>query len=180
MITPSHSKKAFTLVELVVVLSIISIATGITLVSFSSQRVPRSLERASREVVAALREAQGYALSGRSSSGEDNCWIGLDSATGAAAYTLMNNYRTGATCATSANGTVASYSLKENVVFTGTERISFRLPRGEVLYLNGGAMSVLGPGGSRIIGLTKGGSTRYICVYSTGRIIENGSSSTCP
>ncbi len=180
MPTIRSSKKAFTLAEVLVVAAIIAIATALMLASITTQRGARGVDRAAREIASALREAQSYALTGRSTAGENNCWIGIDMP-GGANYTVMNTYRTAATCAATANSTITSYSLKEGVSFvTVPERISFSIPRGEVLYLSGGIMNVLASGASRVIGVTKNGATQYICVYSTGRIIENGTSSTCP
>ncbi|MFA9262747.1 MAG: Tfp pilus assembly protein FimT/FimU [Undibacterium sp.] len=176
-----YSKKGFTLAEVLIVVAIIAIATAFMLVSVTTQRGARGVDRAAREVASALREAQGYAITGRSTSGEDNCWIGIDIAAAGGNYTVMNTYRTGATCATNSNGTIASYSLKDGVTFTSApERLTFSIPRGEVYYLSGGLMTLLAPGASWIIGVTKNGATEYVCVYSTGRIIENRTSSTCP
>jgi|GEM_PF-857429 len=176
---------AFTLIEVLVVMSIISISTALTLVSFSGYRTERHLERASREVASALREAQSYALSGRSVAGESNCWIGLNIPALGASYAIINNSLSGGTC--SVNSTISGYTLRNGVLFTAitvggtgytSSTAAFTLPRGEMLYYNGAGMVTL----SSVfrISLAKDGDTRYICVYPTGRVFENGTNGTCP
>ena len=177
MIDAFHRRRAFTLIEVIVVVAIISIATVITFVSFAGQRSIRGLDRASHEVVSILREAQGYALAGHSQTGEKNCWIGIDISGAGANYSVMKSYPSGA-CTSTAS--ISSYTLKEGVAFPGAERIVFTLPRGEVMYLSGGALTALSSGSSRRITVTKNAVSHYICVYSTGRIVENGTTATCP
>ena len=168
-------KKAFTLIEILVVISIISIATAMTLASVTGQRNVRYVERASREVAASLREAQGYALAG---------WKGPVTASvcgyhvvmpAGSDYTVVNTYPTGA-C--TSNAVIATYSLKAGVVFPAYTNIAFSLPRAEPLYLTGAVMAPITT--PVLITLSRSGLSYYVCVYSTGRIVENGPSSTCP
>ncbi len=156
----------FTLIELIIVLAIIGVVSVITLVSLSSARGTRDLDRSSREIVAALREAQNYALTGRSTSiGEDNCAFSVQVVGGSTGYSLSHLYRSGGSC--SATGPLANYSLTTGVTFSASATVSFSLPRGEVT------------SGTTSIGLTKGGATYFVCVYPSGRILENGPSA-CP
>lgn len=158
------NRSGFTLIEIMLVVAIVGITTATVFVSLSGSRSTRGLDRASREVSAALREAQNYALSGRSTAiSENNTFFGLQISS-PTAYSVV-----------SSSGTVGSYTLKDGAVFTsGTTTLSFTLPRGDVL-VGGSPLA-----GSYLVGISKGGSARYICLYSTGRIIENGPSGTCP
>ncbi len=154
----------FTLIEVLIVVAIIGIVSAMILVTFSGQRQTRNLERAAREVLATLREAQNYALSGRAGAiSENNTYYGVQIAS-ATAYSVV-----------ASSGTIASYTLKSGVTFSsGATTISFTLPRGDVL-VGGAPLS-----GSYRISLAGTGSSRYICVYSTGRIIDNGTTAACP
>lgn len=58
-------KKGFTLIELLIVIAIIGIMTAALLVSMSSGGVNNTLKVAGRQLSAALREAQNYALTGK-------------------------------------------------------------------------------------------------------------------
>ncbi len=154
----------FTLIEVLIVVAIIGILSAMILVTFSGQRQTRNTERAAREVMATLREAQNYTLSGRAGViSENNTYYGVNFTASSAAYSVV-----------SSNGTIASYSLKNGIVASATSSVRFMLPRGEV-YISGSPLA-----GSHLITLANGGSRRYICVYSTGRIIDNGTTATCP
>jgi prepilin-type N-terminal cleavage/methylation domain-containing protein len=156
--------RAFTLIEVMIVVAIIGIVSAMMLVSFSGRRQTRNLEGAVREVMATLREAQNYALSGRAGAiSENNTYYGVQIAP-ATSYSIV-----------ASSGTIANYTLKSGVTFSsGATTVSFTLPRGEVL-VGGGPLA-----GSYRISLTNAGSNRYLCVYSTGRIIDNGAVAACP
>ncbi len=164
MYTAKKTRAGFTLIEVMIVVAIIGITSATVFVSLSTSRSTRGLDRASREVLAALREAQNYALSGRSATiSENNTYFGLQISS-ATTYSVV-----------SSTSTIGSYSLKDGVAFTsGNTTIEFTLPRGEVR--QGGGPLV----GSYRISVAKGGSSLYVCLYPTGRIVENGSNGTCP
>lgn len=156
--------RAFTLIEVLVVVAIIGIASTVILVSFAGKRQSRNIERGAGEVLASLREAQNYALSGRAGSiSENNVYYGVNFTADSPAYSVV-----------SSNGTIGSYSLKNGVQFSESVSARFMIPRGDV-YINGAVLT-----GSYSIALTGAAPSRYICVYSTGRIIDNGTASTCP
>jgi prepilin-type N-terminal cleavage/methylation domain-containing protein len=58
-------KKGVTLIELIVVIAVIGIMTSVGLVSLSRSRDRKAVEAATREVAAALRDAQNMALTGK-------------------------------------------------------------------------------------------------------------------
>lgn len=158
--------RGFTLIEVMIVIAIIGITSALVFVSLSTGKTGRLLERSSREVMAALREAQNYAVSGRSTAiNENNTSFGMQIVS-ATAYNVI-----------SSSGTVSSYSLKEGVTFTsGATTLGFLVPRGEVTV----AGVALAAGASYRISLSKSGSMMYICLYQSGRIVENGGNATCP
>ena len=166
MVRAQKIQRGFTLIEVMIVIAIIGITSALVFVSLTTGKTGRALERSSREVIAALREAQNYALSGRSTTiNENNTSFGVQIIS-ATAYSVI-----------SSNGTVSSYSLKGGVNFTsGATTLGFLVPRGEVTV--GG--SPLAAGASERIALSKSGSVVYICLYQSGRIVENGSDATCP
>lgn len=155
--------RGFTLIEVLIVVAIIGIVSAMILVTFSGRQQARNLERAAREVMATLREAQNYALSGRAGViSENNTYYGVDFTAGAS-YSVV-----------SSGGTIESYSMKNGIVASAASSVRFMLPRGEV-YIGGAALS-----GSHRITLANGALNHYICVYSTGHILDNGAAAVCP
>lgn len=69
--------KAVTLVELLVVISIIGILAGVSAVSLQSARNFSRLKAAQREVASQIKLAQSYALQGRAQSGVTPCGYGF-------------------------------------------------------------------------------------------------------
>lgn len=68
--------KAFTLIELITVISIIGIMSAVTIVSLSSSRANARLVSAQREVASAIKLAQSYALQGKTVNGSTPCGFG--------------------------------------------------------------------------------------------------------
>ncbi|MFZ1626682.1 MAG: prepilin-type N-terminal cleavage/methylation domain-containing protein [Candidatus Moraniibacteriota bacterium] len=166
MVRVRKIQRGFTLIEVMIVIAIIGITSALVFVSLATGKTGRLLERSSREVIAGLREAQNYAVSGRSTAiNENNTSFGVQIVS-ATAYNVI-----------SSSGTVSSYSLKEGVNFaSGVTTLGFMVPRGDVTV----AGVPLAAGASYRIDLSKSGSTVHICLYQSGRIVENGGNATCP
>lgn len=154
----------FTLIEVMIAVAIIGIVSAMILVSSAGQRQARNLELSVREVMAALRESQNYALSGRTSGiGVNNTYYGVQIAS-ATSYSVV-----------ASSGVIANYTLKSGVTFSsGATTIAFTLPRGDALQ---GGVPIAG---SYRISLVRGAGTRYICIYPSGQIHDNGFTAACP
>lgn len=190
-------RNAFSLMELMIVIAIIGIMTGIGLVSLNSSKTTRALENASREVAAAIREAQNNALTGRqpniatqTSCGHGFYFIstaGCPSNNCTKYFIYDNNYVYDAaadppnSCVSPAeteydsveSNKSAQYTLKDGVVFAeGNQDIYFAMPHA-VATSNFDPFPVA-------IHLEKNSKDSYVCVYFDGNVVENGSLATCP
>lgn len=176
----SKRSAAFTLIEVMVVISIIGITSAIIINSLSTQRAMREVDRAAHTFGANLREAQNYALAGRSTSlTQENCYYGIR-ITSATAYNLVNYARSGGVCDTPS--TITSLALPSGVQFSGIGTyptvFAFLLPRAEVYTGTSGALGTLGA--AQLIGFTKSGQTMYLCLYPSGRVEQRGVTASCP
>jgi len=138
-----------------VVIAIISIMTSISIVAFANSKRTTALETASREVMAVLREAQNYALSGKNIDSTCASYNVL-AVNSTGSYFLKNN------CALNYN-----FVLKNGVTFSSGGVISFLSPHGK---LNGG--------GNKFV-ITNGTNSYAICVNNAG-LITRKSGSVCP
>lgn len=162
----SKTFRAFTLIELLVTVAIVSIVSGVLLVSSGNNRSTEQLENAARQVVGAFREAQNYALTGyQGVANTDPCRFTVAwSGTG---YTTTYSYKDGAGACTQTAG-LRSYQLGDGVVFSGTGSVYFTLPH-----------ATLVPAANVTIALTKAGSTHVVCVSASG-LINNYDGTSCP
>jgi type II secretion system protein H len=149
----NKTKKGFTLLEIMVVVSIIAIMTGIMIISLNQSKNRQALKTSAGEVVAAIRETQNYALTGKSAGGSCNNYYFQFSGQN---YTVYNG---NGSC-----GISDSYVLSESVNFNGSGTITFTAPHGNT-------------SGTTIV-LSRGGDNINICVSDTGMIQETFSS--CP
>lgn len=167
MLKHTHDNlRAFTLIEVVVVMAIISIMTGVIMVSFGSGRTQKELETNAREFASVVREAQNYALTGREAIADTTpCSFGI--AWSGGNYNVSYVYKTGGACTQSS--IVGSYSLKNGVTFDNAGSFNFSLPHASLSFASGSRPAVL----------TKQSLSHVVCTYAEGRVLDQPGSA-CP
>lgn len=169
-----HHLRAFTLIEALVTLAIISIMSVILLVGLSNSRTTQQLESAAREVEAAIREAQNYALTGyQDVANSDPCRFQILSTAGTPNYSIIYFYKD-SNDACNRQDTIASYSLRNGVVFSAVSNFYYTLP-----YAKASFDSTDGTVEKSTILLTLSGASHVVCVYDNG-LINNRSGTSCP
>lgn len=183
MPTPTLKNRApggFTLIEILVVVSIISIVSALVITTLSSNKAVTAAEQSAQAFLAHIRHAQNSALTGQNrNSTEENCYIAvrIESAT---RYRVVNYYRSGGSCGSIYN-TMATYDLTNGARFSGMSyptTLAFLLPRAEVYRSTGGALAAMGS--TQLVSFTRSGHTRSVCLYPTGRIEAVGPAVSCP
>ena len=173
-------RRGFSLSELIIVCSIISIMTVVALVSINgTNRFSKEVESAAREVAVAIREAQNNALGGKQPDYNSKiiaCGHGFYFANnGDSNYKIFYNPKTETDCSTAkknydaaASRNYVSYSLPNGIKFSaGKGAIYFDSPHGNV-YRDGSLLtSVL------TITITKNFQSYNICVYPSGNVLES-------
>lgn len=162
------NKKGISMIEVLITIAIIAIVSSVTTVFLNSNKADKELEAAALEVVAAIRETQNNALSGKKISDDHiPCGFEFSYRVGGSTnrYSTSSIYRhEGEECSTipSSNEDVyASYVLKSGVIFTGSGEVSFSfsVPFGNV-----------NPLSNVSIELEKSGSHHYVCVTNSGKV----------
>ncbi len=151
-------KKAFTFIELVIIMAMIGIMSAVLLVSYGEKRADKELEAAAREVAATIREAQNYALTGKD-------------AAGGSTYTFSYGVVNDEYGISNGNNINNNYELKDGVVFSGSGGFNFTAPHGTCSVILGTPED---------IELNKGGKEIHVCVYSSGKVIETDIGGSCP
>jgi prepilin-type N-terminal cleavage/methylation domain-containing protein len=163
--------KGFTLVEVVVTMAIIGIASAITLSAISGGRVRKEVEGDARRLAATLRSVQNDALSGRQIVlGRVSCSFSFPaSSAGATAIAPVYAYRNGASCATTLDDALPVFNLTPGVTISVANiGVRFVVPWGKVR--NGaGTIALASAVQYRLV---KSGVTWTVCVYPEGRIEE--------
>lgn len=165
----SKNFKAFTLIEALIVVAIIAIVTAIILVSYSNSRTAQQLESAAREVEAAVREAQSYALTGyQGVVATDPCRFEV--AWSGSTYSVTYWYKdTNDNCNRSL--VLGSYAVRNGVAFTSGGSFYYTPPYATA--------SFAGTNASQAVVLTQSSSWQVVCVYANG-LINNRTGASCP
>lgn len=161
----TKNKSGFSLVELIVVMAIIVIMTGVLLVSQGgNNRNQEDVEAAARKVAAQLRQLQNEALSGKQIGGTSACYFNFV-AVGTATYQI--NYNNCSNVLIAGSSQSFDINTSKNVT-AGAITITFLSPRG-------GSAS-----GKVILTSTKDINVQSsVCVCSSGNILEKKDNSAC-
>lgn len=168
------NKKAFSLIELMIVIAIISIMTIVAIISLSPARTATQLNAAEREVASTIKKAQSYALQGKVAGGKVSCGFGIyfKDATN---YEIFYKDGTGIDCASfnatpnlASTNTLESYSLKNGITNDSAgKKIYFTVPHGNIFNESGGAFDSLS-----ITLKTLDNKTKSVAVGKGGNIEE--------
>ncbi|MEI8343740.1 MAG: prepilin-type N-terminal cleavage/methylation domain-containing protein [Candidatus Moraniibacteriota bacterium] len=163
-----QSRKGFTLIEVLIVIVIIAIMTGVISTNLSKNKGTSEVEIAALQTVAQLRSLQNDAINGKSIETITACQFLFEIANGAKLYTS-----TFKDCATSAViGTpISTYfsAKKENgSVTSNLASLYFTSPLGGVNFTLGSINPATGEG--QIILTSSAGDVFYVCVTTSGNI----------
>lgn len=161
--------KGFTLIEALIVIAIIGIVAALTITNLVNSQTTQKLESAAREVEAAVREIQGYALTGyQDISNTDPCGFEISWTASSSTYNLTYFYRNNTTDACDRSSILATYLLRNGITFSTSGSFSFAPP-----------WAVLMPNTKQTIPLTLSGSSHVVCTYTSG-LINNQAGTSCP
>ncbi len=155
--------RAFSLVELLVVIGIIGILATILIVSLSSGKSKKEVEDGALRVAAKIREAQTAALTGKQHI-VNTTPCAYRVAWGGSQITLSYMVKSGGSCVL--NSTVDATTLPPGVLFSGTGSADFVLPHGEVAE-------------SQVLTLQKGDYSWVVCLRDNGLIEAEASADSC-
>lgn len=156
--------RAFSLIELLVVVAIIGIMTSIVLVSTNSSKNRKDVETAAFFVSSIVREAQTRALTGKQHTANTTpCSYRIT--WGGSQITSAYIYKVGGgSCGSSS--TINSVTLPSGVMFSGSGSVDFVLPHGSVA-------------SAQVLTLQKGSVTQVVCIQTNGRIEPEASAGSC-
>lgn len=163
-----NSKKAFTLIELLIVIAIIGIMSSVVFVSMQNSKTETELKTAAREVAAAIREAQNNALTGKMIDGEIAGLFDIVPSDSTNGYQMKYQTKVG-------DGweerTVYSKNIKEGLTFTdsSSQRVRFNVPYGNVSIVGNGFQIK-----------SNNGKFIWVCVSKSGNITETEIGKNCP
>ena len=157
----------FTLIEVMVVIAIVSILTGVVIASLGKGRVQRELQTNRDQVMTVIREAQNNALTGKRPSDRTPCSFSVE--WGGTVYSLKYTYKDGNDNCTSSPTTIFSYALKNGVQFGNSGSVSFSVPHARPSF-GSGSISIL---------FMKSGTYDTGCVYANGRTLGYPGNAAC-
>lgn len=176
--------RAFSLIEVLITITLLIMLSTVMLVDFSGTRVGRELEGSAREAAAVFREAQNYALTGRTVTGSGipgtatPCYFKMSWSGGAGSYVFTYIYKntSSSTCSpTGPSFVIATYPLKSGVVFSSGGSFYFSLPHASVF--DGSTDNPVSP--SKAVTISKAGTFYTICTYESG-LINHYAGASCP
>ena len=160
-----HSRvRGFSLVELLIIITIISILSVFILVSVNNHKTKKEVEGAAFIVAGKIREAQVAALTGKqfvpgtTPCGYRAVWSGSQitvsyvSKDGSGACTVLT--------------TMNTQTLTGGVTFTSNGAVEFVLPHGKIA-------------SDQVVTLTKSGQSQVVCVNVDGLVEPKASASSC-
>jgi len=155
------NRSGVTLVELLIVVALIGIMSAITIAFLGSGKNQKELESSAREVVAALREAQNLALTGKiMGTNEFPCSYVFQAVSGGSGYSINYNYCiSGGDCTSTILKEYAAYVLKNGVKFSTAQDITFSVPHGTL-------------DSNYLFVINKGADNFSVCFCATGKIVE--------
>jgi prepilin-type N-terminal cleavage/methylation domain-containing protein len=148
------NKKGVSLIELIVVIGIIGIMAAVSIVSLTKARNETAVEGEADKLVAVIREAQNYALTGKSADSE--CYRYRVSVSTSGKYSLENIKQSGEGCSLEYD-----YLLDNGVSCVSISSVVFNAPHADV--------SSTGV----IFSLIRGGYTCRVSINSVGLITKN-------
>ena len=166
------NRSGVTLIELLIVIALIGIMSAVTIAFLGSGKNQKELESSAREVVAALREAQNLALTGKiMGTNTFPCSYVFQAVSGGSGYSINYTYHgSGQDCISRSifDEVYAMYTLKNGVKFsTAQPNIIFSVPH-----------ATLEDNYPFVI--KKGADFFSICLCATGKIVEqSGNVSNC-
>lgn len=181
----SSAQKAFTLIELLIVVSLITIITGAILPSFNSYIDTQNVKQAQEQVKDELRTVQNKALNGENASitltdGQVQYW-GMEFVQGNTTYDTYIYTSTAACGGGGSEGQNKQY-LRTSVALPGNSEIItpisgcvfFSFSNGDASFSGGANTIIVGPPGA-----SSGDNTcRRVNIYSNG-LIESDSNVSC-
>jgi prepilin-type N-terminal cleavage/methylation domain-containing protein len=173
-------KKAFTLIEILIVIALIGIVSAMVLGSYRTSKDQKAVETEARKLAASIREAQNNSLTGKNGSACSTSYSAQMIRYG----TSANNRYDFFDCNS------ATYYLSNGVTFFDNGQpgyghdqgtIGFKIPFGTILDSTGSSLAgwLLGPptnhstNGALDIVLKRNLESYHVCLYLSGRIEEN-------
>lgn len=180
----TKKQKGFTLIELLMAMSMMAVMVAVVIVSLGSARTNRELDGEAGKVLSLLREAQNYALTGKSISGSDACdrfstrvsgnefqIYHYDKSSGACVFVNTPlRYAVG-------SGAALSATRWDGTASSALSRLDFTIPNGQLL-VNGLFVEMSGSQWVRFQ-LSKSGVTENVCVYPLGRMEQKPIGTDC-
>lgn len=163
------NSRGFSLIEIIIVISIIGTLTTASLIFMGNIRTEKAVKSEVTAVLAVIREAQNYSLTGRGA--HPSCGNVFEFH-----YGQENNGTNNPSAFGIGGCTDFAHELKSGISFSASDYFSFIVPHGRVLESDGTALL---PGETITITISKSGVTGGICVYPSGRVNEQEDGSSC-